>query len=529
MLKHHLWLFIGLFAAAPIIAQSQLDAKIFGDIKARHIGPSIMSGRVACLDGVNKKQSILYVGTAGGGVWKTLDFGVTYKAVFDKHNQSIGAISIDQAHPDTIWAGTGESWTRNSVSVGDGIYKSTDGGDNWKKMGLDKTERISKIIIHPNNPNTVYAAAPGALWSDSEDRGLYKTTDGGSTWNKILYINPQTGISDVAIDPSNPDIMYAAAWEFRRKAYAFNSGGKNGGIYKSTDGGATWKKLSNGIPAGNLGRIGLAVSTADANVVYATIESKETAMYRSNDKGETWIKTGTHNYIIERPFYFTKLIADPKDPNRIYRAGLNMLVSTDGGKSFTPFRGGAHGDYHDVWINPNNTDNIVVATDGGVYVSYDRGSNFAQHRNLPVGQFYHVACDNEENYNVYGGLQDNGSWMGPSRTLTGSIENRNWTTVGWGDGFWVVPDPADNNFVYSESQGGELQRYNKKTKTAKSIKPLEMAGQPRYRYNWNSPIGTSPTNKNKLYYAAQYLFVSYNKGDSWEKISPDLTKNDTVK
>ncbi len=529
MLKHHLWLFIGLFAAAPIIAQSQLDAKIFGDIKARHIGPSIMSGRVACLDGVNKKQSILYVGTAGGGVWKTLDFGVTYKAVFDKHNQSIGAISIDQAHPDTIWAGTGESWTRNSVSVGDGIYKSTDGGDNWKKMGLDKTERISKIIIHPNNPNTVYAAAPGALWSDSEDRGLYKTTDGGSTWNKILYINPQTGISDIAIDPSNPDIMYAAAWEFRRKAYAFNSGGKNGGIYKSTDGGATWKKLSNGIPAGNLGRIGLAVSPADANVVYATIESKETAMYRSNDKGETWTKTGTHNYIIERPFYFTKLIADPKDPNRIYRAGLNMLVSTDGGKSFTPFRGGAHGDYHDVWINPNNTDNIVVATDGGVYVSYDRGSNFAQHRNLPVGQFYHVACDNEENYNVYGGLQDNGSWMGPSRTLTGSIENRNWTTVGWGDGFWVVPDPADNNFVYSESQGGELQRYNKKTKTAKSIKPLEMAGQPRYRYNWNSPIGTSPTNKNKLYYAAQYLFVSYNKGDSWEKISPDLTTNDPVK
>ena len=529
MHKYYILLIFGITAIANTFSQSQLDAKIFGDIRARHIGPSIMSGRVACLDGVNKKQGILYIGTAGGGIWKTIDFGVTYKPVFDKHNQSIGAICIDQAHPDTIWAGTGESWTRNSVSVGDGIYKSTDGGENWKKMGLDKTERISKIFIHPKDQNIVYAAAPGALWSDSEERGLYKTNDGGITWKKILYINAQTGIADMAVDPSNPEIIYASAWEFRRKAYSFNSGGKNGGIYKSIDGGNTWKKLSNGIPAGNLGRIDLAVSPADANVIYATIESKETAMYRSNDKGETWTKTGTHNYIIERPFYFAKLIPDPKDPNRIYRAGLSMLVSTDGGKSFTPFRGGAHGDYHDVWINPNNTDNIVVGTDGGVYVSYDRGSHFTQHRNLPVGQFYHVAYDNEENYNVYGGLQDNGSWMGPSRTLTGSIANRNWSTVGWGDGFWVVPDPADNNFVYSESQGGELQRYNKTTKTAKSIKPLEMAGQPRYRYNWNSPIGTSPTNKNKLYYGAQYLFVSNNKGDSWEKISPDLTTNDPAK
>jgi photosystem II stability/assembly factor-like uncharacterized protein len=529
MRKFNFLFLLSLIAHGWVFAQNQLDAKIFGDIRARHIGPSVMSGRVACLDAINKKQGVLYVGTAGGGIWKTLDFGVTYKPVFDKHNQSIGAICIDQSHPDTIWAGTGEPWTRNSVSVGDGIYKSTDGGENWKKLGLEKTERISKIYIHPKDNNTVYVAAPGALWSDSEERGLYKTTDGGATWKKILYINPQTGISDLAVDPTNPEIIYASAWEFRRKAYSFNSGGKNSGIYKSVDGGATWKKLSNGIPTGNLGRIDLAVSPADANVVYATIESKETAMYRSNDKGETWTKTGTHNYIIERPFYFAKLIADPKDPNRIYRAGLSMLVSTDGGKSFTAFRGGAHGDYHDVWINPNNTDNIVVGTDGGVYTSYDRGSHFLQHKNLPIGQFYHVAFDNEENYNVYGGLQDNGSWMGPSRTLTGSINNRNWSTVGWGDGFWVVPDPADNNFVYSESQGGELQRYNKTTKTAKSIKPLEMAGQPRYRYNWNSPIGTSPTNKNKLYYGAQYLFVSNNKGDSWEKISPDLTTNDPAK
>ena len=531
MITKHTFLALLTFAVSStlVTAQNKLDAKIFGDIRARHLGPSIMSGRVACLDGVDKKQGILYVGTAGGGIWKTLDFGVTYKPVFEKNIQSIGAICIDQTHPDTIWAGTGETWTRNSVSVGDGIYCSTDGGSTWKNKGLEKTERISKIIINPNNINTVFVAAPGPLWSDSEERGLYKTTDGGATWKKILYINPQTGIADLAMDPSNPDILYASAWEFRRKGYSFNSGGKNGGIYKSTDGGATWKKLSNGIPTGNLGRIDLAVSPADANVVYATIEAKETAMYRSNDKGETWTKTGTHNYIIERPFYFSKLVADPKDPNRIYRAGLTMLVSTDGGKSFTPFRGNAHGDYHDIWINPNNTDNIVVGTDGGVYTSFDRGSHFLQHKNLPVGQFYHVDVDMEENYNVYGGLQDNGSWMGPSSTLTGSIGNREWSTVGWGDGFWVVPDRADNNFVYSESQGGELTRYNKKTKTSKSIKPLEMAGQARYRYNWNTPIVTSPTDKNKLYYAAQYLFLSKDKGDSWERISPDLTTNDPSK
>jgi len=506
-----------------------LDNRILGDYKARMIGPSVMSGRVACLEGVNKRPATLFIGTAGGGIWKSLDYGVTMKPVFDKHNQSIGAIAIDQNHPDTIWAGTGESWTRNSVSVGDGIYRSTDGGESWKKMGLEKSERISKIIIHPTNKNIVYAAVPGALWNDSEDRGLYQTTDGGTTWKKILFVDAKTGCADLSMDPSDPNILYATTWEFRRKAWSFQSGGKGSAIYKSTDGGATWKKLSKGLPATDMGRIDVAVSPADPNVVYATVEYKETAMFRSSDKGETWERRGTSAYVIERPFYFSKLIADPKDVNRVYRAGLNMLISTDGGKSFTSLRGGAHSDHHDLWINPRDPESIVLATDGGVYISHDRGAHFFTCRNLPVGQFYHVAVDDEIDYNVYGGLQDNGSWMGKGRTNNGSISNRDWYTVGYGDGFWVVPDRSDNNYVYWEAQGGELERYYKPSKTSKSIKPLEMAGQPSYRYNWNSPIATSPTNKNRIYYASQFLFMSEDKGESWKKISPDLTTNDPAK
>lgn len=506
-----------------------LDSRILGDYKARMIGPSVMSGRVSCIEGVNKRPSTLLIGTAGGGVWKTLDYGVTVKPVFEKHNQSIGAIAIDQDHPDTIWAGTGETWTRNSVSVGDGIYRSTDGGDSWKKMGLEKSERISRIIIHPTNKNIVYAAVPGALFNDSEERGLFQTTDGGSTWKKILYVDAKTGCADIAMDPSDPNTLYATTWEFRRKAWSFQSGGKGSAIYKSSDGGATWKKLSKGLPAGDMGRIAIVVSPADPKVVYATIEYKESAMFRSNDKGESWERTGTSAYIIERPFYFSKLIADPKDPNRVYRAGLNMMITTDGGKSFSSLRGGAHSDHHDLWINPRDPESIVLATDGGIYISHDRGAHFFTCRNLPVGQFYHVAVDDELDYNVYGGLQDNGSWMGKGRTNTGSISNRDWYTVGYGDGFWVVPDPSDNNYVYWESQGGALERFYKPTKTSKSIKPLELAGQPRYRYNWNSPIGTSPTNKNRIYYAAQFLFMSEDKGESWKKISPDLTTNDPAK
>jgi photosystem II stability/assembly factor-like uncharacterized protein len=522
-----LTLFCGLIVSTAT-AQS-LDNRVFGDLKARHLGPSIMSGRISCLTGVEKKPAVIYVGTAGGGVWKSLDHCVSFKPVFDKHNASIGAIQIDQSHPDTIWVGTGESWVRNSVSVGDGIYRSIDGGESWTKMGLEKSERISKIIIHPTDKNTLYVAVPGPLFADSEERGLYKTTDGGKTWNKIWHVGPATGCADVVIDPANPDVLLATAWDFRRKPYSFHSGGKNSGIYKSVDAGKTWKRITSNMPTGDLGRIDLAMTPADPNLVYATIESAQSAFYRSKDKGETWEKMGTNTNIIERPFYFSRLIADPKDPNRVYRCGFTMIITTDGGKSFNSLRGAAHGDHHDLWINPNNPENIIMATDGGVYVSHNRGAAFAFSRNLPVGQFYHVNFDLEENYNVYGGLQDNGSWMGPSRTSTFSIANRHWNTVGYGDGFWVVPDPSDNNYVYWESQGGELQRYFKPAKTSKNVKPLEEAGLPRYRYNWNSPIAISPSNKQKLYYGAQYLFLSLDKGESWKRISPDLTTNDPLK
>lgn len=378
-----------LFLFSGLSAQTS-DNRVFGDLKARHLGPSIMSGRISCLTGVNKKPAVVYVGTAGGGVWKSLDHCVSFKPVFDKYNSSIGAIQVDQDHPDTIWVGTGESWVRNSVSVGEGIFRSTDGGESWVKMGLEKSERISKIIIHPTDKNILYVAVPGPLFSDSEERGLFKTTDGGKTWNKIWYVGPSTGCADVVMDPSNPDLLIATAWDFRRKPYSFHSGGKNSGIYKSVDAGKTWKRITANMPSGDLGRIDLAMTPADPNLVYATIESAQSAFYRSKDKGETWEKMGTNTNIIERPFYFSRLIADPKNAERVYRCGFSMIITTDGGKSFTSLRGSAHGDHHDLWINPNNPENIIMGTDGGVYVSQNRGASFAFSRNLPVGQFYHV-------------------------------------------------------------------------------------------------------------------------------------------
>ena len=508
-------------------AAVKIDSNTFGGLEARAIGPAIMGGRIEAIDAVASDPRVIYIGAASGGVWKSINSGTSFKPVFDKYSQSIGAIAVDQAHPDTVWVGTGESDTRNSVSVGTGIYKTTDAGDNWQMMGLEKSERISRIAIDPKNSDTVFVAVPGHLWDSSEDRGVFKTTDGGKTWTKALYVNPDTGCSDVVIDPQNPQNVYASMWQFRRKPYFFTSGGPGSGIYKSSDGGKTWKKITKGLPSGDLGRIALAIAASKPNILYANVESKQTGLYRSDDSGESWNFVNRSFNVEIRPFYFSHLAVDPKDPNRLYKPGFFLSASSDGGQSFGQF-GNVHPDEHAIWVDPNNSLHLLIGTDGGVYVSYDKGNTWRFLNNIPVSQFYHVAYDMQQPYHVYGGLQDNDSWEGPSQGGNG-IQGRDWKSVGFGDGFWTVPDPTDSNIIYSEAQGGEIMKFHRATGEVKLVKPYPGDAEPKYRFNWNTPIVISPKNPKTLYLGGQYLFRSTNQGESWEKISPDLTTNDPAK
>ena len=516
-----------------VYAQSQvkLSSGMFGMMEARHIGPAVMGGRITAIDAVNKDSRIVYVGTAGGGIWKSTSGGSYWKPVFDKNSQSIGALTVDQKNPSVIWAGTGESNMRNSVSIGTGLYKSTDEGENWVKVGLDSTEHISRVAIDPSDGNTVYVAVPGALWNDSPHRGLYKTTDGGKTWNKVFYVDVKTGCAEVLIDPKNSKTIYASTWEFRRKPYAFASGGKNCGIYKSTDGGATWKKLSNGLPTGEYGRVAMTLAPSDPNNLFAIVEAKQTSLFLSTDSGESWKEQSSNNNVAGRPFYFSVIAVDPTNPKRVYRPAWSFSISDDGGRSFTEasFAGGwVHSDHHALWINPANTSQMYLGTDGGVYLSLDKGNNWIFINNIPVSMFYHVQIDNANPYNVYGGLQDNGSWVTASQSI-GGIENGDWKNVGGGDGFWVQPDPLDKDIVYSEYQGGHAFRINIKTNEYADIQPQALAGESKLRYNWNTPIYISPTNPNALYMGAQFLYKSLNRGITWTKKSPDLTTNDPLK
>lgn len=512
-------------------AQVKISSATFGAIEARSIGPAVMGGRITAIEGVNNTPKTLYVGTAGGGVWKSTTAGMTFEPVFEKYPQSIGAMAIDQQHPDTIWVGTGESNMRNSVSIGLGIYRSTDGGRNWSKMGLDNSEHISKIIIHPANPNIVYVAVPGRLWSDSPDRGLYKTTDGGKTWEKILYTNEKTGCADVIMDPRNPDVLLASMWQVRRTPYSFASGGPGSALHKSTDGGKTWRKITSGLPSGEFGRIALALAPSAPDNMLAIVESQNTSLLISSDGGENWKYQSATSNVTARPFYFSTLIVDPKDPKRVYRPAFSLSISSDGGYSFSDASdagGWVHSDHHALWINPNSTNHLYLGTDGGVYMSLDRGVTWTHLNTLPVSQYYHVATDNQSPYNTYGGLQDNGSWRGPSQS-PGGIENRDWESVGGGDGFWVQPDALDPSIVFSESQGGNIMRANLKTNQTKFVQPQEQKGDPKYRWNWNTPLVKSPANPRILYCGAQFLFKTTDRGQSWTRISPDLTTNDSIK
>jgi photosystem II stability/assembly factor-like uncharacterized protein len=520
-----------LLGTLPVYSQTKVTAYTFGAMEARWLGPGTMSGRITAIEGVNADGKTIYVGSAGGGVWKSTNAGASFNPIFDKYCMSIGAIAVDQQHPDTLFVGSGESNMRNTVSIGDGLYRSTDGGSDWVKVGLDSTEHIAKIIIDPKNDNIIYVAAPGPLWCDSKHRGLYKSTDGGKTWDKILYINEKTGCADIAIDPTNPSIIYATTWEFRRYPYAFNSGGMGSGMWKSYDGGKTWKELSTGLPKKPFGRIAIALAPIAPQNLVAIVESKETGLYISGDAGATWKRQSATMNVESRPFYFSALVIDPKDPKRVYRPGYKFSYSDDGGYSFTDasYDGGwVHSDHHALWINPNYTNQLYLGTDGGVYISLDRGASWMFVHNLPVGQFYHVAADEQDPYRIYGGLQDNGSWMAPS-AAPGGVNNSNWTSVYGGDGFWCVPDLTDPNTLFAEYQGGNMGRVTLPAIKAVDIAPQATGNDEKLRWNWNTPIVMGQHNRHNLYTGAQYLYKSTDQGRSWQKISGDLTTNDKKK
>ncbi len=528
-------------SAAPTI-----DSGVVSGLGIRNIGSAAMSGRISAVTGLEESgKTTLYIGAASGGVWKSMDGGTTFKPVFDKEStQSIGAIAIDPSNPKTVWVGTGESWTRNSVSIGDGIYKSTDAGETWTRMGLPQSERIARIIVSPKDGAVVYACVPGKLWSDSRDRGLYKTTDGGKNWSLVLAgPNLSTGCSGLTMDPKNPDVLFAGMWDFRRAGWTFRSGGdgpdaKSGSaLFRSADGGKTWNELTaqnhKGIPAKPWGRVEVVISPSDPKVVYTLIESKDSALYRSSDGGATWEERDKSNPMVWRPFYFARLIVDPKNANRVFKPNLQLIVSEDGGRSFSNAGSGGHGggaghgDWHDLWIDPTNTNHIVGGDDGGLWISWDAGNRWWKSDNLPVSQFYHVALDDKDPYQVYGGLQDNSTWAGNS-AYPGGISNGSWQNLYGGDGFWAVPDPSDPEAVYVESQGGHIGRVDRRTATPRGIQP-KAGYHEKLRFNWNTPIAASPNDKKTIYVGAQFLFRSRDRGDNWERISPDLTTNDPEK
>lgn len=530
--------FLASLCVLPALAQApapvKYDSGTISGLTARNIGSATMGGRIAAIDAVDENGKItVFVGSASGGVWKSINGATTFRPVFDREPaQSIGAVTIDPSNHKTVWVGTGESWTRNSVSIGNGVYKSTDGGENWANVGLKDSERIARILVDPKNSNTVYVCATGHLWNDSDERGVYKTTDGGTSWKKVLAgANGSTGCGMLSANAQEPNTIYASMWDFRRQGWTFRSGGPGSGLFKSTDGGDHWTEIapgtSQGLPEKPYGRIAVAVAPSKPNVVYAMIECKQSALYRSDDAGKTWKKMDASQYMVWRPFYFANLIVDPKNENKVFKVDLFLLLSTDGGRSFSS-TANTHGDNHTVWIDPNNTNQIYAGDDGGFWSSMDGGTRWARAWNLPTAQFYHVSVDNAQPYHVYGGLQDNSVWVGDS-SYPGGISNSRWENVYGGDGFWVFQDPADPDYIYAESQGGEIGRVNRRTLSGRSIKPQPQYNEKKLHFNWNTPIHLSPNEKGTLYIGAQFLFRSRDHGQSWERISPDLSTNDPEK
>jgi len=531
-------IFVASISFHPVSVAQQpvkFDSATISGLPVRNIGSAMMSGRVAAIDAITEDGRLtVFVGSASGGVWKSVNGGLTFKPVFDKQPvQSIGAVAIDRSNPKIVWAGSGESWARNSVSIGDGVYKSTDGGENWNNVGLKDSEHIAKILVDPKDGNTVYVCAVGHLWNDNDERGVYKTTDGGTTWKKVLAgANASTGCGMISMSPSDSKTIFASTWDLRRQGWTFRSGGPGSGLYKSTDGGEHWTDLApanaKGLPDKPWGRTALAVAPSNPRVVYAMIESKDSALFRSGDGGGTWSKLDKSRFMVWRPFYFANLIVDPKDENKLFKVDLGLIYSTNGGRSFSRASGGAHGDFHDVWIDPANS-NIVYATDdGGLWRSEDGGTLWKHQVNLPVSQFYHVSIDQSNPYHVYGGLQDNSSWIGDSSYPSG-VSNSRWENIYGGDGFWVFEDPSDPDYIYAEAQGGTIGRVNRHTLENRFIQPQPLYSEKKLHFNWNTPIHMSPNEKGTIYIGAQFLFRSRDHGQSWDRISPDLTTNDPEK
>jgi len=524
-----------LLLASLAIGQSIEDSLLHG-LEFRSIGPARMSGRVTSIDVVQSDQNIIYVGTSAGSLWKSVNAGNTYEPVFE-HQQtaSVGDLAIYQKNPNILYLGTGEGNPRNSQSLGYGMYKSLDGGKSWHCVGLKNSRTIDKVIVHPDDPNIIWAGVQGSAWGYSEQRGVYKSVDGGKTWSKVLYVNTSTGVADLVMDPSNPNKLFVAMWDFHRWPWFMRSGGEGSALYVTLNGGNSWKKLdgSNGLPDGILGKIGLAISKSDPDVVYALVETQpENALYRSDDGGMNFSKT-TSKGVGGRPFYFMDLVVDPKNENRVYEVSGVVSVSEDGGKSFNVLLdmfSGVHVDHHAFWIDPDDPRHMMDGNDGGLYTSNDRGENWRFQQNLPVSQYYHINVDMEIPYYVYGGQQDNGSWCGPAYrfVMMEGIRNWEWENIGFGDGFDVVPDPDDSRFGYSMSQGGAFQRYDRVTGTTASIKPVHPQGV-HLRFNWDAAFAIDPFDTKTIYGGSQFVHKSTDKGKSWNIISPDLTTNDPEK
>lgn len=527
-----------LFASISLFAQ-EFKMDLIQDLKPRNIGPAGMSGRVTAIDVVHQSPDILYVGTASGGLWKSTSGGIKWDPIFDKElTASIGAVAIQQSNPSVIWVGTGEGNPRNSLNGGFGIYKSLDGGKNWKSMGLEKTRHIHRIKIDPMNPNTVYVGAIGSPWGEHAERGVYKTTDGGETWEKILFVNNKTGVADLIMDPTNPNKLIAAMWEHKRDPWFFKSGGKGSGLYMTHDGGKNWKKLTekDGLPKGELGRIGIAIAPSKPNVVYALVEAKKNALYKSEDGGFKWKKINDKADIGNRPFYYSEIYVDPQNENRVYSVFTYVNVSQDGGKNFTELMpayrvdNGVHPDHHAWWIHPENGQFMVNGNDGGLNITRDGGESWRFIGNLPVAQFYHINTDNDYPYNVYGGMQDNGSWRGPAYVWKSQgIRNSYWQEISFGDGFDVLPDKEDSRYGYTMSQQGFVQRYDHVTGNNYIVRPTPPDAKTKLRFNWNAAIGQDPYDNSTVYFGSQFVHKSTDKGLTWEVISPDLTTNDPEK
>ncbi|MBA2708373.1 MAG: glycosyl hydrolase [Gemmatimonadaceae bacterium] len=498
----------------------------------RPIGPAVTSGRVVDLAVAEGPESsvgdrlgrLMYAAAASGGVWKSINAGTTWEPVFDRQStSSIGDIALAPTNPEIVWVGTGESNNQRSSSWGDGVYKSENGGRTWQNMGLRTSQHIGRIIVHPSNANVVFVAAVGPLWTSGGERGLFKTTDGGKTWRNVLRINEHTGVTDVIMDPTEPNTIYAASFQRQRKAYSFVGGGPGSAIHKSIDGGESWTKLTEGLPTGDIGRIGLDVSRSQPRTVYATMETKQADIYRSDDYGASWRKTGTGSSF---PWYMGQIRVDPRNADRIYFLGVPLQASDDGGKTMKNIMTSTHVDHHALWIDPTDPNHFVLGNDGGVYITHDRGETADFVSNLPIAQYYAIGLDMRTPfYYVYGGLQDNNSLAGPSQTRNRQgITNHDWYFTVGGDGFYSAVDPTDPNVVYSEYQNGGIVRYDVKTGEQKSIKPQPKFGQQDLRWNWSAPLLISPHDHKTLYFGANYLFRSPSRGDSWETLGPDLTR-----